>query len=126
MPMLSPCRTTTAQAQPAPRRHRLRLWPRRVPLLLIVAAVLFVGVGAIYQAIATEHDKRAYPTPAQLVNVGGHRLHIACRGSGSPTVVLEAAADMMSADWAWVQPEVAKTTRVCAYDRAGMGWSDVG
>jgi pimeloyl-ACP methyl ester carboxylesterase len=41
-------------------------------------------------------------------------------------VILEAAADMMSADWAWVQPALAKQTRVCAYDRAGMGWSDSG
>jgi pimeloyl-ACP methyl ester carboxylesterase len=41
-------------------------------------------------------------------------------------VILEAAADMMSADWGWIQPELAKRTRVCAYDRAGMGWSDPG
>jgi pimeloyl-ACP methyl ester carboxylesterase len=47
-------------------------------------------------------------------------------GSGSPTVILEAAADMMSADWGWVQPDIATRTRVCAYDRAGMGWSEAG
>jgi pimeloyl-ACP methyl ester carboxylesterase len=102
------------------------LWARRVLLALIVALLVLVGAGAMYQTVATELDKRAYPPPGQLVDVEGHRLHIACSGSGSPTVILEAAADMMSADWGWVQPEVAKTTRVCAYDRAGMGWSDPG
>jgi pimeloyl-ACP methyl ester carboxylesterase len=60
------------------------------------------------------------------VDVGGHRLHIDCVGQGSPTVILESGLGTMSADWANVQPEVAKTTRVCAYDRAGTGWSEPG
>jgi pimeloyl-ACP methyl ester carboxylesterase len=60
------------------------------------------------------------------VDVGGYRLHINCTGQGSPTVILEAAADMSSADWGWIQPGIAKHTRVCAYDRAGMGWSEPG
>jgi pimeloyl-ACP methyl ester carboxylesterase len=59
-----------------------------------------------------------------MVDVGGYRLHIHCTGSGSPTVVIESGWGDMSAAWGWVQPEVAKTTRVCSYDRAGMGWSE--
>jgi pimeloyl-ACP methyl ester carboxylesterase len=59
-----------------------------------------------------------------LVDVGGYRLHINCIGSGSPTVVIDAGHGDSSASWGWVQREVARTTRVCTYDRAGMGWSE--
>jgi pimeloyl-ACP methyl ester carboxylesterase len=93
---------------------------------LIVGIFILASTGAIYQAVATQSDKHNYPAPGQLVDVGGYRLHIYCIGKGSPTVILDAAADMMSSDWAWIQPEIAKQTRVCSYDRAGMGWSDPG
>jgi pimeloyl-ACP methyl ester carboxylesterase len=61
-----------------------------------------------------------------MVAVGDHQLHISCMGDGSPTVVLEAPAAGMSAAWGAVQPDVAAITRVCAYDRAGLGWSERG
>ena len=65
------------------------------------------------------------PAPGQLVDVGsGRRLHVLCSGQGAPTVILEAGASSFAIDWTLVQREVAKTNRVCAYDRAGMGWSD--
>jgi len=92
----------------------------------IVGLLALAVVGAIYQAVATEMDRRAYPPPGEMVDVGTHSLHIDCVGRGSPTVVLESGLGTMSADWANVQPEVAKTTRVCAYDRAGTGWSEPG
>ena len=92
-----------------------------------MACVLILGgVGNIFQAIATRSDIEKYPAPGKLIDMGGYRLHLHCMGVGSPTVILDAAADMMSADWGWIQPEVAAVTRVCAYDRAGMGWSDSG
>jgi pimeloyl-ACP methyl ester carboxylesterase len=70
-------------------------------------------------------DAKAYPPPGQLVDVGGHRLHINCTGSGSPTVVIVAGAGDWSTTWGGVvQPEVAKSTRVCTYDRPGLGWSE--
>ena len=81
-------------------------------------------VGFIYEPIAEAADAKANPAPGQLVDVGGYRLHINCTGTGSPTVVIESGWGEMSASWGWVQPEVAKTTRVCTYDRAGMGWSE--
>ena len=92
---------------------------------LIVVAVLIL-IGATYQGVATALERRRYPHPGQLVDVGGHQLHIYCVGEGSPIVVLEAPAGTMSAIWGWVQPQVAKTTRVCSYDRAGLGWSEAG
>jgi pimeloyl-ACP methyl ester carboxylesterase len=81
-------------------------------------------VGASYEAIAAAGDARRYPPPGQLVDVGGYRLHIQCVGAGSPTVVLDAGLGGSSLDWSLVQPELGSTARVCAYDRAGMGWSD--
>jgi pimeloyl-ACP methyl ester carboxylesterase len=74
--------------------------------------------------LAEAAEAKAYPLPGQMVDVGGYRLHINCTGSGSPTVVIESGWGDMSAAWGWVQPEVAKTTRICTYDRAGMGWSE--
>ncbi len=59
-----------------------------------------------------------------LVDIGQRRLHLHCIGTGSPTVVIESGASSFALDWALVQPEASRTTRVCAYDRAGYGWSD--
>ena len=84
-------------------------------------------IGYIYEPIAEAADAKAYPPPGQLVDVGGYRLHIHCTGSGSPTVVIDAGLGDWSTSWGeTVQPGVAKTTQVCTYDRAGMGWSDAG
>jgi len=83
-------------------------------------------VGYIYEPFAEAADAKAYPPPGQLVDVGGYRLHIYCTGSGGPTVVVEAGLGDWSTSWGFVQSEVEKTTRVCTYDRAGMGWSDPG
>jgi pimeloyl-ACP methyl ester carboxylesterase len=93
---------------------------------LVVALLALAVVGAIYQAIATERAERAYPPPGEMVDVGGYSLHINCVGHGSPTVVLDAGSGEMSAQRVRVQQEVSGTTRVCAYDRAGMGWSEMG
>jgi pimeloyl-ACP methyl ester carboxylesterase len=83
-------------------------------------------VGYIFEPLAEAADAKAYPPPGQLVDVGGYRLHINCTGTGNPTVVIEAGLGDWSTGWGFVQPEVAKTTRVCTYDRAGWGWSDAG
>jgi pimeloyl-ACP methyl ester carboxylesterase len=93
---------------------------------LVVALLVLAVSGAIYQTIATERAERAYPPPGEMVDVGGYSLHINCVGRGSPTVVLDAGTGEMSANWVLVQREVSNTTRVCAYDRAGMGWSEMG
>jgi pimeloyl-ACP methyl ester carboxylesterase len=93
---------------------------------LIVALFALAVAGAIYQTIATKRAERAYPPPGEMVDVGGYSLHINCVGQGSPTVLLDGGSGEMSADWVLVQREVSDTTRVCAYDRAGMGWSETG
>jgi pimeloyl-ACP methyl ester carboxylesterase len=101
-------------------------WTGKAILWLVVALLVLAIVGAIYQAIATARAERAHPPPGEMVVVGGHSLHINCVGQGSPTVVLDAALGSMSVNWVRVQQEVSGTTRVCAYDRAGMGWSERG
>ncbi len=66
-----------------------------------------------------------YPPPGKMVDLGGFQMHIHCQGQDSedtPTVLMEAAEFSLS--WASVQPEIAKFARVCAYDRAGLGWSE--
>ena len=93
---------------------------------LAVLLVLLL-VGYIYEPMAEAADAKVYPPPGQLVDVGGYRLHINCTGTGSPTVVIDAGLGDWSTTWGgYVQPEVAKTARVCTYDRAGMGWSEAG
>jgi pimeloyl-ACP methyl ester carboxylesterase len=101
-----------------------RIW--RALLGLVVVLLVLAVLGAIYQAIATELAERAYPPPGEMVDVGGYSLHINCVGQGSPTVVLDAGSGGFSAQWVRVQQEVSGTTRVCSYDRAGMGWSEMG
>jgi pimeloyl-ACP methyl ester carboxylesterase len=64
--------------------------------------------------------------PGRLVDVGTHRLHLHCRGDGSPAVVFDAALGASSLSWSLVQPSVARITRACSYDRAGFGWSERG
>src|SRR5688500_1814225 len=106
------------------RRIMRRIWR---PLLGLVVVLLALAVaGAIYQAIATELAERAYPPHGEMVDVGGYSFHINCLGQGSPTVVLDGGSGEWSAQWVRVQREVSATTRVCAYDRAGMGWSEMG
>jgi pimeloyl-ACP methyl ester carboxylesterase len=82
--------------------------------------------GATYQSLATRRDLAATPPPGHLVDIGGHRLHLWCTGSGAPAVILDTGLGGSSADWGFVQPAVAQFTRACSYDRAGMGYSDPG
>lgn len=80
--------------------------------------------GTLYQTASAEADRKKFPAPGDLIDVGGFKMHIHCIGEGSPTVILETLSGGTSSYWGWVQPEVAKTTRVCVYDRAGRGWSE--
>jgi pimeloyl-ACP methyl ester carboxylesterase len=88
----------------------------------IVIAVL-VGFG--FETFMRSQASRKYPVLGKLVDIGGRKIQIDCRGKGSPTVVLETGIDILgSLSWAAVHDEIAQTTRVCAYSRAGILWSD--
>jgi len=100
---------------------------RRLGLVmgLLLGLLMLIGIaGTIYQEVTSATDQRDYPPPGILVEVGGHRLHLWCAGSGSPTVVLESGLGGFSYDWSYIREDIAGFTRVCVYDRAGYGWSD--
>lgn len=99
-------------------------WLGRVVLGFLILLVVLVVAGVTYQAVASARDEKTYKPADQMVDVNGTQMRLDCRGSGSPTVVLEAGAQGWSTHWALVQDEVAKFTRVCSYDRAGYGWSE--
>ena len=101
----------------------------RIMMWIIAGVLVLAAMGAVYQALSTRSDLRNYPALGQLVDVGGYKLHLYCVGTntdGRPTVILEQGLGGTSAAWARVQSQLAQSTRVCAYDRAGMGWSDSG
>lgn len=89
----------------------------------VLAAAL---LGALYQALGTRRDHKRFPPPGRLVDVGGHRLHLLESGSGDATIVLEAGLMSTVLSWSNLQRELAQSHRVVSYDRAGLGWSDIG
>lgn len=86
----------------------------------LLAAVFFLSAA---QAQTLPDD--TYMHPARLVTVdGGRRINLVCMGEGAPTVLFDSGLATATRTWRLVQGEVAKTTRACAYDRAGIGFSD--
>jgi pimeloyl-ACP methyl ester carboxylesterase len=71
-------------------------------------------------------DRQSAMPYGQLIDLGTHRLHLLCSGSGSPAVIFDAALGASSLSWSLVQPQVAEFTRACSYDRAGFGFSEAG
>jgi pimeloyl-ACP methyl ester carboxylesterase len=92
------------------------------PWLARFALSLFVGLCAVAPVLAQSADPGS--PPGRLVDIGGRKIHLICTGSGSPAVILEAGASAFAIDWTLVQKEIARTNRVCSYDRAGSGFSD--
>jgi len=105
-------------------RNELRSRTAKWMLYPVFAVLALASVGGGYETVAESVDATAYPMPGQLIDVGGHRLHLYCTGSGSPTVVLEPGLGEASSGMGWIAPAVAADTRVCVYDRAGRGWSE--
>lgn len=92
--------------------------------LATIAAVVMIGLLAA--SCHSQPKPESYDPPGRLVDIGGRKLHLYCIGEGSPTIVLMAGGGAYSIDWALVQPKISEQTRVCSYDRAGLGWSDSG
>jgi pimeloyl-ACP methyl ester carboxylesterase len=90
----------------------------------VLGALALASTGALANSVALEREDVTDAMPGALYDVGGHRLHLDCRGTGSPTVVLENGLSLVSPMWGRITDATAGTTRVCAYDRAGQGWSD--
>jgi pimeloyl-ACP methyl ester carboxylesterase len=116
---------SSAQRVLSLRNKTLPTWRKiteRTAFSLIALAAMAVAASSGFNAIALHHF-RSRP-PGQMYRVNGHAMRIDCIGSGSPTIVLDAGLGNDGLIWGGVQPVLAKTTRVCSYDRAGFGWSD--
>lgn len=107
-------------------------------VIALIAGLTFMGCNALP---ASSEPTTAPPTPlptasptpaprptlpGDKIDVGGYNLYLDCKGTGSPTVILEAGLEGDVVTWKEVHPEVAKITRVCRYDRAGLAHSDYG
>ena len=104
---------------------RTRLRGRGRWLVVPLAVVLLASaIGGAIAAVSGVAGATTAPQAGQLVDVGGRRLYIECHGTGSPVVVLQVGLGGAAADWSGIAPSVAQSTTVCAYDRAGHGWSD--
>jgi pimeloyl-ACP methyl ester carboxylesterase len=92
---------------------------------LLSTAVVIVAL-TTPACVQQKASPESYPPPSRLIDIGRRKLHLYCTGKGTPTVILMAGGGAFSIDWALVQPKVAESTRVCSYDRAGLGWSGPG
>lgn len=92
---------------------------------IFVLIMLATAIGVTYEILGRRRAAQEFPPPGKLVDIGGRRIHMDCRGTGSPTVIFESGLDISgSLGWSAVHNEIAKTTRACAYSRAGIMWSD--
>jgi pimeloyl-ACP methyl ester carboxylesterase len=96
----------------------------RILLVLIVLVVVLVSGLLAVASRAKASIAEQYPPSGEMVDVGGYKLHIHCQGEGGPTVVMDTGAGATGLHWGSVAPEIARHTRVCVYDRAGLGWSE--
>jgi pimeloyl-ACP methyl ester carboxylesterase len=91
---------------------------------IAAVVVTLAALGVLTQQIGLRRQRRICAFPGRLIDVGGHRLHAYCVGRARPTVLLESGIAASSISWSLVQPAIAEFARACAYDRAGLGWSD--
>ena len=93
---------------------------------LLGITLLVALLGVVYQTLGSHRDGKVYPPPGRLVDLGSHRLHLLELGQGSPTILLEAGLMSTVLSWSDLQRELSRSFRVVSYDRAGLGWSDLG
>ena len=110
----------TTTNPPLPARH----WVRIIVRSFFIVVILLAAAGLLYENISEARDRRFHPMPGQRIDIGGYKLHINCTGQGAPVVVLDSGLGDSYVSWMKVQPQIAKFTRVCSYDRAGLGYSD--
>jgi pimeloyl-ACP methyl ester carboxylesterase len=101
-------------------------WGLRLSLGVLVSLALLLAASCTYQRLALARTREQFPAPGKLVEVEGHLMHIQCTGSGSPTAVIDAGNGSFSIEWTPIRQELSQTTRVCAFDRSGYGWSEPG
>jgi pimeloyl-ACP methyl ester carboxylesterase len=98
------------------------LWRGLLAVLLLTLLVTILAL--IVETIRERRDAERFPPRGEMIDIGGRSLHLDCRGDGWPAVVIDAGAQDWSTGWRRPQKALARSTRVCTYDRAGLGWSD--
>ena len=96
----------------------------KVLLAIFSVALVLTIVGATYQRQQAAADRDRFPLPGRLVEVDGLQMHLDCRGSGKPVVILEAGLGFGSSTWALVHDAMSEYSEICAYDRPGLDWSE--
>lgn len=110
-------------------RLTIKKWLRRLMLgggiLIAALIVLALTVSLVVRQVAVRKAERDFPPPGRLVEFGGRLSHMYCTGVGSPTILLESGLDDRGS-WGWdhLRDDLSQVSRVCAYDRAGMIWSE--
>jgi len=99
-------------------------WLSRIARGLLALVVVLAAAGYLYENISEARDQRFNPQAGRLIDVGGDKMHIDCTGEGNPAVILDSGPGDSYISWRKVQPQISKFTRVCSYDRAGIGYSD--
>jgi len=122
-------RATYPWGVPSPSRpqhaHQMNRWLRRILLLMVGATSLAAVLGSAYESHARARTRSEFPPLGRLIDMGGRKLQLDCRGFGSPTVVFESGRDLNgSQSWYRVHDDIARATRACTYSRAGILWSD--
>lgn len=100
---------------------------KKLVLLVIVLLAIIYGAGAVYESVMESRDREGFSPPGQLVDVDGHQMHIYCTGEdspGKPVVILESGAGENLYNFLDLQSRISQFTRVCSYDRSGLGWSE--
>lgn len=104
---------------------RIRTWIVRIAAGFGILAVSLIAAGFLYEAVASDMAEGRHPAVGTMIDVGGNRLHMHCMGEGQPTVLLDAGGGPLgSLSWRPIHADLARDTRVCAYDRAGILWSE--
>ncbi len=88
-------------------------------VIALIAIPFLIALLLLRELAAQKRDLRRYPPPGRIVN----NLHILEKGSGTPTVILESGLAATSVSWVLAHNQIARSSRVIAYDRAGLGWS---
>jgi pimeloyl-ACP methyl ester carboxylesterase len=100
-------------------------WLGRIAAAAVLLILVVVAAGTAYEQLARRSAARDFQPQGKLVDIGGRRIQLDCRGNGTPIVVFEAGLDVFgSLSWAAVHDDIAKFSRACAYSRAGIMWSD--
>ena len=101
------------------------LFKNKLLSYLIFLLLVVCGSGVVYEQLARVNTLQNFDAKGSLIDIGERVIHLDCRGNGSPIIIFESGLDTNgSLSWSAVHDKLAKTTRTCAYDRAGIMWSD--